>query len=70
MRASMIWRAPTPWYQARAPYVIAHVTLDEGPRMISTVEGCDPDDVAVGMPVELTYDDVTPELTLVKFTPA
>jgi uncharacterized protein len=66
---TVVHRAPTPYYQGRAPYVIAHVTLDEGPRMISTVEGCDPVDVRVGMPVELTYDDVAPDLTLYRFQP-
>jgi uncharacterized protein len=65
---TVVHRAPTPWYQAKAPYVIAHVTIDEGPRMISTLE-CDPGEVAVGMPVELFYDDVTPELTLYRFRP-
>ena len=60
---------PTPAYQAMAPYVIAHVTMAEGPRMISTVVGCEPAAVTVGMGVELVYDDVTPELTLYRFKP-
>jgi uncharacterized OB-fold protein len=66
---TVVHRAPTPAYQAQAPYVIAHVTLVEGPRLISTVVGCDPGAVSVGMPVELVYDDVTPELTLYRFQP-
>ena len=65
---TVVHRAPTPYYQGRAPYVIAHVTLDEGPRMISTFE-CDPAEVTIGMPVELTYDDVTTDLTLYRFRP-
>lgn len=67
---TVVHRAPTPYYQERTPYVIAHVTLAEGPRMISNVVGCDPDAVHIGMPVRLTYDDVTPELTLYRFEPA
>ena len=66
---TVVHRAPTPYYQGRAPYVIAHVTMDEGPRMISTLEGCDPAEVIVGMPVTLVYDDVSPELTLYRFQP-
>lgn len=66
---TVVHRAPTVWYQAQAPYVIAHVTLDEGPRMISTVVDCEPADVRVGMPVEMVYDDVSPELTLYRFRP-
>lgn len=66
---TVVHRAPTPAYQALAPYTIAHVTLDEGPRMISTVVGCEPGRVTVGMPVEIVYDDVSPELTLYRFRP-
>lgn len=66
---TVVHRAPTPAYQALAPYVIVHVTLAEGPRLISTLVGCDPGEVHVGMPVELAYEDVTPELTLYRFRP-
>ena len=66
---TVVHRAPTPAYQALAPYVIVHVTLDEGPRMISTIVGCEPGAVTVGMPAELVYEDVTAELTLYRFQP-
>jgi len=66
---TVVHRAPTPAYQALTPYVLVHVALDEGPRMISTVVGCEPDKVTVGMPVEVVYDDVSPELTLYRFRP-
>ena len=66
---TVVHRAPTPYYQEKAPYVIAHVTLDEGPRMISTIVECQPSEVSIGMPVELVYDDVSPELTLYRFRP-
>ncbi len=67
---TVVHRAPTPAYQADAPYVIAHVTLAEGPRLIANLVGCDPSTVRIGMPVRLTYEDVTPELTLYRFVPA
>jgi uncharacterized OB-fold protein len=66
---TVVHRAPTPAYQAKAPYVIAHVTMDEGPRMISHLVGVEPEQVTIGMPVRLGYDDVTPELTLYHFEP-
>ena len=44
--------------------------LDEGVRMWSNVVGCDPDAVQIGDRVELTYDVVTPEITLPRFRPA
>ena len=52
------------------PYVLAVVELEEGPRMMTNVVGCAPDDVRIGMPVVVEYEDVTPEVTLAKFRPA
>jgi uncharacterized OB-fold protein len=66
---TVVHRAPTPAYQADVPYVIAHVTMDEGPRMISNLVDCNPASVAIGMPVEVVFDDVTPEVTLYRFRP-
>jgi hypothetical protein len=51
------------------PYVIAIVALAEGPHMMTNVVGCDPDSVRIGMAVEAVFDDVTPDVTLVKFRP-
>jgi hypothetical protein len=46
------------------------VQLEEGVRMISNVVDCEPDDVTVDMPLEVKFDDVSDEWTLVKFRPA
>jgi len=54
---------------ADAPYVLAIVELEEGPRMTSDIVA-PPEKVRVEMPVEVCFDDVTPEHTLVKFKPA
>ena len=51
-----------------APYVLAIVELDEGPRMTSNIVA-PPEKVRVDMPVEVFFDDVTPDRTLVKFKP-
>ena len=52
------------------PYVIAIVELAEGPHMTTNVVECSPDEVRVGMAVEVAFEDVTDEVTLVKFKPA
>jgi uncharacterized OB-fold protein len=52
-----------------APYVLAIVELAEGPRMTTNIIAA-PEDVRVEMPVEVCFDDVTPDHTLVKFKPA
>ena len=48
-----------------APVVL--VELEEGVRLISNMEGTEPDDVYFGMPVEVTFDDLADDLTLFKF---
>ena len=40
-----------PPFDGLAPYVIAMVELDEGPKMMGNVTDCDPVDVHIGMPV-------------------
>lgn len=40
-----------------APYVVAYVELEEGPRILSNVVGCDPQDVRVGLPVTVAFDE-------------
>jgi uncharacterized OB-fold protein len=67
---SVVHRAPTPAYQADAPYVVAYVELDEGPRMPARLVDIAPDAVTVGMPVTVVFDDVEPDLTLCRFRPA
>ena len=58
-----------PAFRDDVPYPYAIVELDEGPRMVTTIVGCDPEEVRIGMRVTTVFDDVTPEWTLVKFRP-
>ena len=46
------------------------MTMAEGFRMIASLTGTDPETVKIGMPVEVAYEDVTPEWTLLTFQPA
>lgn len=60
--------APThPAFADDVPYIVAIVELEEGPRITTNIVGCEPEAVEIGMPVEATYDDVTHDMTLVKF---
>ncbi len=47
-----------PGFKDDIPFVFAMVQLEEGPMFGSTIEDCKPEDVYVGMPVEVCYDDV------------
>lgn len=49
------------------PYAVVQVELEEGPRLTSNLVEIPPEDITIGMPVEVTFDDVTDEITLPKF---
>ncbi len=51
------------------PYVVADVELEEGPRLLTNIVGCRPDEVKCDMPVEVTWEDITEEFSLPKFRP-
>lgn len=52
------------------PYVVALVELAEGPRLVTSITGCAPEEVRVGMPVRVVFRRVTDEVTLPYFEPA
>ena len=56
-----------PGFAAEVPYAVVVVELEEGARLVSNLLDCPPADVRIGMPVEVVFDDVTPEVTLPKF---
>jgi uncharacterized OB-fold protein len=56
-----------PGFKDDIPYNVALIELAEGPFIISQVIGCEDDALACGAAVEVTFDDVTPEITLPKF---
>ena len=61
-----------PFFVDRLPYTLIVVDLEEQPglRFVSELVECSPDDVEVGMPVEVVWEDVTDEVTLPLFKPA
>ncbi|WP_166903591.1 Zn-ribbon domain-containing OB-fold protein [Mycobacterium sp. DL440] len=61
-------------FKERLPYVAAIVELTEGPRLMTTIEGADPQSLRVDMPVTAVFrpvdenDPDSPYLTI--FTPS
>ena len=43
--------------RVKEPYVIAHVTLAEGPTMLTNIVACDADDVRIGQTVTVVFQD-------------
>ncbi len=51
------------------PYVVALVDLEEGPRVMTNVVGCEPDEVSVGMAVRARFEAVSDEAGIALFEP-
>jgi len=46
-----------PAFKEDVPYVYALIELDEGPMFGTNIVGCSPDDVKIGQPVEIIFED-------------
>lgn len=51
----------------KAPYSVVLVEMEEGVRLVSNVVDMKPEDIHIGMPVELVFDEISEDLTLPKF---
>jgi uncharacterized OB-fold protein len=67
---TVVHRPPDTAFQKDVPYLLAIVQLDEGPRMMTNLVDCPLESARIGMRVAPVYEDVTDEVTLVKFRPA
>ncbi len=50
-------RAPTQAFRDDCPYVIALVDLEDGIRLMMNVKNCEPEDVYIGMPVRIIFEE-------------
>ena len=51
------------------PYTVIQVRLDCGVRLFSNPAGVETSALRIGLAVEAAFDDITPEVTLLKFKP-
>lgn len=42
-------------FRGDVPYVVAMIDLEEGPRIMGGITDCDPDDVVIGLAVEVHF---------------
>lgn len=54
----------------RYPYIVGLVELEEGTRLLTNIVHCAPEQVRIGMPLELVFQQTDPELRLPMFRPA
>jgi uncharacterized OB-fold protein len=65
---TVVHRAPAPDFQPYVPYIVAHVDLDEGPRIMTNLM-CPVDEAMIEMRVEVEFDDDN-EQSMPVFRPA
>jgi len=59
-----------PAFASEVPYNIAEVDLEEGLRILSNIVGCPNSDLKIGMPLIVTFEDVSSDVTIPKFRPS
>jgi len=70
---SIVHQNDLPPFNERVPYVAAVVELEEGPRVMTNIEGTPFDELRVGMPVAVDFKPLDDEITIAIFravTPA
>ncbi len=65
----VVHQSQHPAFNADAPYNVAIVELEEGPRLHANIVGCANDAIFIGMPVEVVFEKVSEEIALPKFRP-
>ena len=59
-----------PGFREACPYVLAYVDLEEGPRLLTNIVGCQPADVSIGMSVAVDSAPAEGGLAVPRFRPA
>ena len=60
----------TPGFEEDVPYVLALVELEEGVKMFTNIIDCSPNEVKIGMAVEVTFVQANQQVTIPYFKPA
>jgi uncharacterized OB-fold protein len=58
-----------PGFATEVPYPVVVVALEEGPHVVSNVVGTTREELRIGLPVEVVFEDASDEVTLPKFRP-
>jgi uncharacterized OB-fold protein len=70
---SVVHHSAVPSFKDDLPYVVAVITVegtDDRVNITSNVVGCPWEEVKVGMPVEVVFNDLSSDATLPQFRPA
>jgi len=64
-----VTHVPAAGFEDRAPYLVGLVELDEGVRIISNLSGVTEANVKIGMPLRVTWEELTDDINLFSFEP-
>ena len=67
---SIVHQNDLPPFGERVPYVAAIVELEEGPRVMTNIEGVEHDALRIGMPLVVDYKPISDDVTIAVFTQA
>jgi uncharacterized OB-fold protein len=65
----VIHQSQHPAFNADTPYNVAIVELEEGPRLHTNIVDCPNDRIHIGLPVEVVFEKVSDDISLVRFRP-
>lgn len=60
----------SPAWAGEMPLIMCLIDLDDGARMYGQVTDCRPDDIRIGMRVDVHFEDISEEAGIPKFRPA
>ena len=63
----VVHQSQHPAFNPDAPYNVAIIELEEGPRLHANLVECGLDEIRIGLPVEVVFDRINDEITLPKF---
>jgi uncharacterized OB-fold protein len=67
---STVYMNDLPPFRDRLPYIAAVVDLAEGPRLMTTIVGCEPDHLRIGMVLQFEPQAIADGVTATVFRPA
>jgi uncharacterized protein len=66
---TIVRRPVSPAFADEIPYIVALVTLEEGPQMMTNIVECAPEEVTIGLAVEVIFEDWSDRISLPQFRP-
>jgi uncharacterized OB-fold protein len=66
---TVVHRSQVPGFKEALPYVLAYVELEDGVQVLTSLVDCDPASVRIGMAVQVTFEDLSPEVAVPRFRP-